>query len=81
MQVFIHSFIHNREKGITLFTISHRASLFKFHEYMLIFDGEGGWSFETIDKDQGNDSQLFQQAMQKKINSCMTSKLKRKVTF
>lgn len=52
--------LFEREKGITLFTISHRASLFKFHDYMLVFDGEGGWSFESINKTQGNDSQLFQ---------------------
>jgi ATP-binding cassette subfamily D (ALD) protein 3 len=32
-----------RELGVTLFTVSHRTSLFKFHEYMLKFDGEGGF--------------------------------------
>lgn len=35
-----------RELGITLFTVSHRPSLFKFHEYMLKFDGEGGYEFK-----------------------------------
>lgn len=38
-----------KDYNITLFTISHRSSLFRFHDYMLIFDGEGGWSFEQID--------------------------------
>ena len=37
-----------KELGITLFTVSHRMSLFKFHEYILKFDGEGGWSFSQI---------------------------------
>lgn len=34
-----------KERGITLLTVSHRATLFRFHDYMLRFDGEGGWSF------------------------------------
>lgn len=29
-----------KEKGITLFTVSHRTSLFKHHNYLLQFDGE-----------------------------------------
>jgi ATP-binding cassette subfamily D (ALD) protein 3 len=40
-----------RELGITLFTISHRASLFKFHEYYLKFDGQGGYTFEKLKKE------------------------------
>lgn len=34
-----------KELNITLFTVSHRTSLFKYHEYMLKFDGKGGWDF------------------------------------
>ena len=37
-----------KELGITVFTISHRASLFKFHDYYLKFEGDGIWSFETL---------------------------------
>ena len=37
-----------KELGITLFTVSHRTSLFKFHEYMLKFDGEGGYQLKNI---------------------------------
>jgi len=36
----------SKELGITLFTISHRISAFKYHEYILKFDGKGEWSFE-----------------------------------
>lgn len=32
-----------KELGITLFTVSHRSSLFKFHEKMIRFDGNGGY--------------------------------------
>lgn len=41
-----------RDLNITLFTISHRASLFKFHEYYLKFDGEGGYTFKKLTKKQ-----------------------------
>ena len=39
--------LYNRAKalGITLFTVSHRSTLFKFHEHILKFDGLGDWKF------------------------------------
>jgi len=36
---------HCRELGITLFTVSHRKSLWKYHEWILRFDGKGGYQF------------------------------------
>jgi ATP-binding cassette subfamily D (ALD) protein 3 len=54
-----------RKENITLFTVSHRKSLWKHHEYVLQvglspippslslsrqFDGRGAYSFETIDQ-------------------------------
>lgn len=39
-----------RDLGITLFTVSHRKSLWKFHEYVLAFDGRGGYKFDMIDQ-------------------------------
>lgn len=33
---------------ITLFTVSHRPSLVQFHDYLLKFDGQGGYEFSTI---------------------------------
>lgn len=38
-----------RETGITLFTVSHRKSLWQFHEYVLQFDGRGAYDFRRID--------------------------------
>lgn len=38
-----------KELNITLFTVSHRVSLFKFHEYILKLDGLGGWTFSKLD--------------------------------
>ena len=41
---------HCRELGITLFTVSHRKSLWAFHEYVLSFDGRGNYEFNKIDE-------------------------------
>ena len=50
--VEMETIMYNTAKGhgITLFTVSHRTSLFKFHEYMLKFDGEGGYEFKKINQ-------------------------------
>ncbi|KAG0173816.1 ATP-binding cassette sub- D member 3 [Apophysomyces sp. BC1034] len=40
---------HAREVGITLFTVSHRTSLVRHHEYLLRFDGEGHYEFREMD--------------------------------
>lgn len=38
-----------RELGITLFTVSHRKSLWRYHEFALQFDGRGAYEFRAID--------------------------------
>lgn len=40
-----------RQAGITLFTVSHRKSLWKYHEYCLYMDGRGGYQFKEITPD------------------------------
>nr|XP_042912029.1 ATP-binding cassette sub-family D member 3-like [Parasteatoda tepidariorum] len=39
-----------REIGISLFTVSHRKSLWKHHEYVLYMNGRGAYEFKPIDK-------------------------------
>ena len=39
---------HARKVGVTLFTVSHRQSLLKHHDYVLRFDGEGGYTFTKM---------------------------------
>jgi ATP-binding cassette subfamily D (ALD) protein 3 len=34
--------------GTTLFTVSHRRSLARHHDYVLSFDGRGGWEFKPV---------------------------------
>ena len=43
---------HSKELGITLITVSHRPTLWKYHDYLLRMDGEGEWSWEEIHKQQ-----------------------------
>ncbi|XP_034950866.1 ATP-binding cassette sub-family D member 3 [Chelonus insularis] len=40
-----------REANITLFTVSHRRSLWKHHEYYLLMDGRGSYQFKPIESD------------------------------
>lgn len=35
--------------GVTLMTVSHRRSLWKYHEKILQFDGQGGYVFSDLD--------------------------------
>ncbi|KAM6167000.1 ATP-binding cassette sub-family D member 3 isoform 4-T4 [Erethizon dorsatum] len=42
---------HCRKVGITLFTVSHRKSLWKHHEYYLRMDGRGNYEFKQITED------------------------------
>ncbi|XP_018309500.1 ATP-binding cassette sub-family D member 3 isoform X1 [Mycetomoellerius zeteki] len=40
-----------RKENITLFTVSHRRSLWKHHEYYLHMDGRGNYEFKPIEQD------------------------------
>lgn len=41
-----------KELGITLMTVSHRRSLWKYHKKMLQFDGQGGVWFGALDPEK-----------------------------
>ena len=46
-----------RKVGITLFTVTHRKSLWQWHEYYLHMDGRGAYTFEKI-KGEGEGDQF-----------------------
>ncbi|CAH0728989.1 unnamed protein product, partial [Brenthis ino] len=50
-----HMYQYCREMGISLFTVSHRKSLWKHHDHYLQMDGRGGYVFGEID----NETQEF----------------------
>ncbi len=35
--------------GISLITVSHRHTLWKFHDYLLTMDGRGSWTFQPME--------------------------------
>lgn len=39
-----------KKRGISLITVSHRHTLWRFHEYLLAMDGKGGWSFGPMEE-------------------------------
>ncbi|KDO15852.1 hypothetical protein SPRG_18611 [Saprolegnia parasitica CBS 223.65] len=39
-----------KSQGITLFTVSHRKSLWSYHDYVLKFDGRGAYEFRRIEE-------------------------------
>jgi len=45
---------HAKATGITLFTVSHRPSLFAYHDYLLRFDGLGHFQFSPLDHSDPN---------------------------
>ena len=50
MDVEASMYQHCRHEGITLFTVSHRKSLWQHHEYVIQFDGRGAYEFRKIDE-------------------------------
>ncbi|KIK71371.1 hypothetical protein GYMLUDRAFT_186063 [Collybiopsis luxurians FD-317 M1] len=56
------------ELGITLLTVSHRPSLWKYHAMILHYDGQGGYVFTKLDAEKRLALQTEKQALETKLS-------------
>lgn len=52
MDVEGHLYTHMKNQGITLITVSHRDTLWKYHDYLLKFKGDKKYEFGEMPKDK-----------------------------
>ncbi|KAH9811020.1 ABC transporter transmembrane region 2-domain-containing protein [Melampsora americana] len=58
---------HATELGITLLTVSHRPTLWKYHRFILQYDGQGGYCFAELDAEKRLALQEEKQVLEQKL--------------
>jgi len=64
--------------GITLLTVSHRPSLWKYHHMILHYDGQGGYVFTKLDAEKRLAMQEEKQTLETKLQE--VPKMKARLT-
>ncbi|KAG9017622.1 hypothetical protein FRB90_000492 [Tulasnella sp. 427] len=60
-------FEHATSLGITLLTVSHRPSLWQYHQLILQYDGQGGYVFTELDAERRLALQEEKQLLEQKL--------------
>ncbi len=61
-------YTHATELGISLLTVSHRPSLWKYHSWILQYDGQGGYVFTELDPERRLQLQEEKVAIEMKLS-------------
>ncbi|KAG0315647.1 hypothetical protein BGZ99_007335 [Dissophora globulifera] len=60
-------YTHCMKLGISLLTVSHRPSLWQYHNYILQYDGQGGYVFTKLDAERRLALQEERQTLEHKL--------------
>ncbi|CAG8454334.1 1842_t:CDS:10 [Ambispora gerdemannii] len=60
-------YTHATELNISLLTVSHRPSLWKYHNFILQYDGQGGYVFTKLDAERRLALQEEKQTLEQKL--------------
>eukprot|EP00296_Roombia_truncata_P007545 JP445986.1.p1 GENE.JP445986.1~~JP445986.1.p1 ORF type:complete len:672 (-),score=171.35 JP445986.1:179-2194(-) len=70
-------YTHSRTLGITLVTVSHRKTLWQYHEHILQFDGRGGYEFREMTEEEKQSAISMQEAHSAPSHPSMSKKGKK----